>query len=725
MNKTLLITLDWALITVSFFNTIALLWLGLMVLLNAEKQRWGTWVGGVALVLGGLFFAGHSSIVGRVVGTFDAEMEFWWRIMWLPIVGIPYLWYLMMAWYTDVLRQKRHRIAFVVVTILGLTALILVTLTDALPSYGQVVLRIPGTIMSLGGVPVVGIVYPAYVVLCFLLALSALQRPETSGRFMGDIARSRARPWLIAASFVLLLMSVCFAGTLGWFLHIMNSPATIVSFAMLISLDLIIIGMVAIAIVLTGEAIVSYEVFAGKVLPRSGLRHHWRSSLIFASSYSILLAWSLEFEVPTIYIVLLITIIITLRYAVYNWRSYRERERMMDQLRPFVTSQRIYERLVKSAAPPDIDTSIPLRALCKDVLDTEVAYLAPLGPLAPLVGPSLMYTLDDNITHTAHLPSLTSLAAQFQSPQTICMPVEPAEYAGAVWAVPLWSERGLIGVLLLGPKQSGGLYTQEEVEIARATGERLIDTQASAEMARRLMTLQRQRLAESQVLDRRTRRVLHDDVLPGLHTAMLMLSTLEPNDTTTRAVDILTDTHRQIANLLHAMPATSAADVARLGLIGTLRQVIEKEFKNAFDEVVWRIEPQAEQAVRTIHALNAEVVFYAAREAIRNSARYGRGDDTSRTLILTVSVVWNDGLVLSIEDNGVGIGRPISNAQNPDPNGQLAQAQTQPSKKGSGHGLALHSTMMAVIGGTLTLDSTPERSTRVSLTLPDVGEVGG
>ena len=48
--------------------------------------------------------------------------------------------------------------------------------------------------------------------------------------------------------------------------------------------------------------------------------------------------------------------------------------------------------------------------------------------------------------------------------------------------MPLWSERGLIGVLLLGEKRDGGLYTQEEIEIARASGERLIDTQASAEM---------------------------------------------------------------------------------------------------------------------------------------------------------------------------------------------------------------------------------------------------
>src|SRR5262249_44589977 len=200
------------------------------------------------------------------------------------------------------------------------------------------------------------------------------------------------------------------------------------------------------------------------------------------------------------------------------------------------------------------------------------------------------------------------------------------------WAVPLWSERGLIGVLLLGDKRDGGLYTQEEIEIARATGERLIDTQASGEMARRLMALQRQRLAESQIVDRRTRRVLHDDVLPRLHTALLMLSaptsdecrvtgdeTFDPRHPTldTRHAEIvalLTDVHRQIANLLHAMPATAAPEVARLGLIGALRQAIDGEFGSAFDGVRWQIEPEAEQAAWSIPALTAEVFFYAARE---------------------------------------------------------------------------------------------------------------
>ncbi len=56
--------------------------------------------------------------------------------------------------------------------------------------------------------------------------------------------------------------------------------------------------------------------------------------------------------------------------------------------------------------------------------------------------------------------------------------IDKARYRRATWAIPLWSERGLSGMLLLGPKAGDGFYMREEIEIARAAGERLIDTAA-------------------------------------------------------------------------------------------------------------------------------------------------------------------------------------------------------------------------------------------------------
>jgi len=260
--------------------------------------------------------------------------------------------------------------------------------------------------------------------------------------------------------------------------------------------------------------------------------------------------------------------------------------------------------------------------------------------------------------------------------------------------VPLWSERGLIGVLLLGEKRDGGLYTQEEIEIARASGERLIDTQASVEMARRLMALQRQRLTESQVLDRQARRALHDDVLPRLHAAMLTLSSDQPP---TDAVALLADAHRRVSDLLREMPPTSAPQVRQLGLVGALRQVVETEMGGRFDSVTWQVSAEAERKLEGIPPLIAEVLFYAAREAARNAARHGGAD--GRPLHLRVAAGSGRGrLELVVEDDGVGL----------DPMGRSAE----------GGGLALHSTMMAVVGGTLAVESALGAYTRVTLALP-------
>jgi signal transduction histidine kinase len=217
------------------------------------------------------------------------------------------------------------------------------------------------------------------------------------------------------------------------------------------------------------------------------------------------------------------------------------------------------------------------------------------------------------------------------------------------------------------------------------------------------MALQRQRLAESQILDQRTRRVLHDDVLPRLHTALLTLSVGAAPDGLAEAIALLTDTHRQIANLLHALPTSTAPELARLGLVGALRHVAEGELHNAFDSIAWQLEPAAEEAANRLPPLAAEVLYGAAREAMRNAARYGRNGDATRPLHLIIALACNAGLRLSIEDDGVGFGNATATPH------------------GSGQGLALHSTMLAVLGGTLAAERLPS-ATRFVLALPEQGQ---
>jgi signal transduction histidine kinase len=725
--------LDWAIMVVSLFDIILLFWLGLTVLLNAERRTWGVWMAGGGMLMGGVFFISHAALLGHGLYYVSEGMNFWWHVGWVPVVASPFAWYTIMLWYAGFWDEadnkhpadkehprqshlhRRQRPWFLLTVLFAASLVGMLIFANPLPSYLQVAqLRLSAT-PSVGGIPLLILVYPFYIVLCISLSLDVLRRPGPSSRVMGDLARRRARPWLVAASVALLLASLLVAWIMLWIILNANQRArsgVYTEMALTVAwFDLAISLLITVAMILLGQAIVSYEVFTGKTLPRRGLFQHWRRAVILAAGYGAVVGWGLALRLRSIYSLLLTTLLMVTFYALLNWRSYAERERTIEHLRPFVASERLYERLLTSSAPPqsppilgkigrEVDVETPFRALCDDVLETRVAYLVALGSLAPLVGPPLVYPENNPATlpSLAEITRTTTVRAQFDSPQTMYVSLDPARYGGATWAVPLWSERGLIGVLLLGEKRDGGLYTQEEIEIARASGERLIDTQASGELARRLMALQRQRLTESQVLDQQTRRVLHDDVLPILHAAMLTLSSGGESPET---VSLLADVHRQIADLLHELPAGAASAVARLGIVSALRQTVNDELGDGFDDVTWEIEPEAEREAQRIPTLTAEVLFYAAREAIRNAARHGRDRETSHSLNLHIKAVWHNGLEIAIEDDGVG----LDAARKPD--------------ESSGQGLTLHSTMMAVVGGTLAIESMSGAYTRVTLTLPE------
>ena len=148
------------------------------------------------------------------------------------------------------------------------------------------------------------------------------------------------------------------------------------------------------------------------------------------------------------------------------------------------------------------------------------------------------------------------------------------------------------------------------------------------------------------------------------------------------------------------MPATAAPQVERRGLIGALQLAMDDEFGSAFDGVEWDVEPAAEERARALPPLTAEVMYFAAREAIRNSARHGRGGDGGRPLHLDISARWRNGLEMGISDDGEGFrGPPIA-------------------AEGNGQGLTLHGTLMAVVGGSLTIRRTSDTQTSVLLTLP-------
>jgi signal transduction histidine kinase len=729
------ILLNWATMALSLFNAVLLFWLGLTVLLNSDRRTWGIWLGGLGLLLGSAFFVSHSAILGLGISFAGWDRLFWWTMGLALVIALPFAWYVVMLWYAGYWedaesplhrRQRPWTILMVLTLLAGFTALVIGVVLLLTPSPSFAAIRFAYH-WSVSGIPLLALGYAAFVILCISLSVDALRRPGPSTRVMGSLARQRARPWLTAASLVLLVVSLVIGGMTVWLVQGTRSQNLAEFYAesilAIVRLDLIISFLIAAAVVLLGQATVSYEVFTGKTLPRRGLQNQWRWAIVLAAGYGAVVGGSIALELHPLYIVLPATLLMTFAFAFASWRSFAERERYIAHLRPFVASQHLYEQLLASDVSPQVDMARPFATLCADVLGARLAYLAALGPLAPLVGPPLAYPQDGEI----ELPRLAELPQRFNPVDTMIVSLDPAGYRGAIWGVPLWSQRGLIGALLLGEKRDGSLYTQEEIEIARVSGERLIDTQASAKLGQRLMALQRERLAQSQVVDLRTRRLLHDEVLPRLQAAAIALDGkgTKPEDTVSVGADasagteassgvevtsevaaLLTDTHRQISDLLRQMPLTTTLELERLGVVKALRKSVEGEYAQAFDEVNWRIDPEAAQMSEELSPLAAEVLFYAVREAIRNAVIYGRDPGSEESFCLWLSIRAQEGLEITVEDNGIG----------------LSAASLAP--KGSGQGLALHSTMMAIVGGTLAMESLPGRYTRIILSLPEGGRSG-
>lgn len=698
--------LDWASMAVSLFNTIVLIWLGLTVILNTQRRTIGMWIVASQLLVAGIFFLSHTVILSQPFVSSSPDLNFWWQLGWLPVVALPYAWYAVMLWYSGFWDSRssplyrRHVYIFVLASGLAFLITAMLYLANPLPSATQLMRLNITAGLSLFGIPLIILIYPFYIGACIGLSIDALRRPAPSARMMGDLARQRAQPWLMAASITLVLVGLLVGGVMYGAFTIARAGLIHPSFAITIAwFDLIIASLIAAVVLMVGQAIVSYEVFTGQTLPRRGLRQHWNRIIILAAGFSVAVSWGITYQLPSVYLLLLSAIMIAVFYALLSWRSFIEREEYLSHMRPFVRSQRLLDQLLSHSDPNLVDSRIllPFQSLCSDLLRTERAGLIPLGAVTQVFGKPAFYPP----TFSPDLPDLGEITSQITSTNTLCVSLKPLRWEGLYWALPLWNDRGLIGILLLGEKMDRGLFTQEEFEIARAAGERLLDTQASLELSHRLVALQRQRLSQNRLLDHQTRRILHDDVLPLLHTAMLNLNKTgeKDGDQSGEAMKTLATVHRQIAGVIREMPHTP--ELAQLGLAGALERMINSELPDAFDQVAWQIDPEAERRQSSIPDWALEVVYYAAREAIRNADRHTvRGHPDSK-LLLDICTVWNKGLEVRIRNYG---------STEIKPNG---------STSGSGQGLALHSTMLAVIGGTLVVETMPDNSTQALINLPD------
>lgn len=696
--------------TLSLFNTVMLLWLGLTVLLTGNRRKPVTIAGSAGLLLGALFFGGHTLIITTTSGTGITVV---WRLMWIVAAAAPYFWGLSIFYYAGDPHAGRW-VRRILTTAAGLMVLILFVF-NPLPSFYEFALAPNLT-------PAVAWAYVPYLFLCFTLPLVALRRSSRApDRFR------HARPWLLGAASMLALAVVAFAYTayaiIPRAIPLFNLTADVTR--EIFVADAAISGLIALAVILLGRAVLTNNVLLERVQTSQGFFSRWRTVVVIAVAGSFLITFLYNAPIKPIYSLLLTTMLAVIAYAMFNWRQSVERQAFMDRLRPFVTSLHLENRLLSPDAGDSWGEARQLfTALCREALQAERACLlfdAASSQLWNEGDAARRIDYEWSPDHDAVLS--TPLSA----------PNDWSRLDADHWAWPLSDSRGPIGRLILGPKLGGAEYNAQELQVAAACAERILDALAGEQLARMALRLLRQRIAEVQVMSAQHKRALHDDLLPQIHLALLRIEALRhsparprpsalaqaepgvslngeaqpggPGDWEAKIGEIaggLAQTHQRLSALVREMSNAVPTRLESEGLVAALHSALTHDFRDNFDAIDWRVDAAAAENARRLPLFAGEVVFYAAQEAIRNAARHGRGGDPERKLRLEVAVNGSSGLKIVVGDNGVGRIGANSNGDAP----------------GAGSGLLFHSTLLAVIGGTLSVSDRAGGGTQVAIELP-------
>ncbi len=291
------------------------------------------------------------------------------------------------------------------------------------------------------------------------------------------------------------------------------------------------------------------------------------------------------------------------------------------------------------------------------------------------------------------------------------------------WVLPIYDERGLVAALYLGPREDGGAFTDEDMDLAQACGQRILDTLGDHEAMQAVAGLLRRRIVDVKLLGAQQRRVLHDEILPQMHLALLRLETLrslpgvkpdypvslEPSElcreqALNEAIDMISDAHRRLATMMRTTAPGAPHRLERDGMMHAIHTMLEQDFQHAFDEIDWCVSEETAALIDEVTPpAIAELIFAALQEALRNAARHARGTDVHRRLRITLSASYNrEGpyLEVIVADDGIGI-TSASNATT-----------------GTGGGLLTHSALLAIAGGSLTIKSSPGEGVTVKIVLP-------
>jgi signal transduction histidine kinase len=788
-------------LAISIFNFVAFLWLALTVWLNGDHHAWITRLGVVGLSLSALFFFIHAVLISTPLlpaGTTGLTMlDFLWHLLWLPALGVPYIWFAIGLHYAALINARwRYRRPFLLATgaILGCLVLLLLIFNPStvtfvgtlrLLAYGDPLdYTHSGLLSSLVLLPTF---FLFYITFC---AIGLWFTPGRLGRLLqvlwttrvkrlmnrdarGTTTRSSAPlrqalakafwddpadvelleepilSWLMARPRLLLaaLLMVGLTITLGmlginsmlnWLAieqhHPLPMPPVLTTIPFnLIVLDLIANGAVAFIILLIGYSIIRHGVLIERPLARRGFFEQWRGIVIVDTTVAIFIALLVVLTQSSLEGLLLITALATVAYAMFTWSSYTAHDRYIALLGPFLRSTGLRHWLNTDLQKTEQGLQDLFFHLCQDVLAVQCARLSVIaGPMRRSFsyrwpervsiserqhmaqpGGAELLAVDQHHRNSldragwrefleARRKAVTGREAVVMHAHRLRMLID--EQPMICWVLPMHDERGPVATLYLGPRQDGGTFTDEDMDLAQACGQRILDTLGDHEAMQAVAGLLRRRIVDVKLVGAQQRRVLHDEILPQMHLALLRLETLRSHRDAAaldEAVGMISDAHRRLAAMMRATSPGAPHRLERDGMMPAIRTMLEQDFQNVFDEVEWRVsEETASRIDEVVPPAIAELIFAAVQEALRNAARHARGTDVHRHLRLTFKASCDPNLEVIVTDDGVGI------------------TSVNSSTTGTGGGLLTHSALLAIAGGSLTVKSAPGEGVTVRILLP-------
>jgi hypothetical protein len=509
---------------------------------------------------------------------------------------------------------------------------------------------------------------PLAVLIAVMLAISLLRAPAYTPHAMSARAREAAHPWAFAASAALTLTGAILFYQYSLLIAMPMMAKGIVVRFLLAQQPLLTVAcagsLLAAALLTSGVSLATG--FAAAATPPVRSVVYWAAFVPCMLAVGTALGYGAVIGLlPPVLLVGLVVVLGGLP-ALLAWERHRAGVQALALLRGCLPPRPLHPQIAHARLSYPAVVAEPFARLCRDVLRAELAYLVPHGHAAAYGAPPLAFPEPAWLpaTFIGLLPPLPAFIPRDT-------PAVPLACAGCSWAVPIWDDDRVIGLLLLGERRDGGVYPPAELFAAQAVAGTLLDLMLAARIGHSLRTGQ-----------------AHDEPDEVEH------STLElPTDDAADGLVIIT---QQLARFQHVDEYALLPELWR-GFLPALHAVVDEFGEDIFTQVAWQVPYPIEEFIPRLPSEVCNALFHAAREAIRNAALHASGGNAYRRLHLTISATLEHDLTLLIEDDGVGM---VHEGED------------------TGHGLALAALRLAQVGGDLTLDSRPNHYTRVAVRVP-------